>query len=571
MDNAEIANLLDEIADLLELREANEFRVRSYRSAAQTVRDLSERLADLASSGSDLSKLPNVGESTAEKIHEILETGTCQRLEELRKQIPEELTELMRVPQLGPRKAKQLHDELGVENLEQLKAACEHQQVRGLSGMGPKTEENILAGIETLESTSGRVLLRDAVQAVESLGRHLEGVDAIERWEVAGSFRRRKETIGDLDVLVRASDRTAATEAIKQYGAIAEVMSEGTERATVRLRSGLQIDFRYFDRKNFGAALLYFTGSKEHGIALRRRAQERGWKLNEYGLHKGDRCLAAKTERAVYGRLGLSWIPPELREERGEVERAEADDLPHIVEADEIRGDLHAHTTESDGNHTLEEMVEGARERGREYLAITDHSQAVRVARGLDEERLRRHADHIREVDRVYDDIRVFAGVEVDILEDGALDLEEDALAGLDWVVGSVHFHLNQSRERMTKRMVAAISSGVVHCLGHPFERLIGERRALAFDFDKVLEACREHDVCLEINSQPDRLDLPDVYCRHAREAGVPIAIGTDAHSIYDLDFLRYGTWVARRGWLEKGDVVNTLPAEKLEDRLRRG
>lgn len=570
MENAQVANIFDEIADLLELQEANQFRIRSYRNAARTVRDLSQRLEDMAERGDDLSELPNIGESTAEKIHEILQTGTCKRLEDLKDKVPEGLAELMKVPGLGPRTAMQLYKELGVETLDDLHKACEQQKVRELEGMGAKSEKNILEGIDKLEASSGRMLYRDAADHVESLGRHLDGINALSRWEVAGSFRRRKETVGDLDVLVQASDREAATEAILDYRPIADVIGSGKEKVSVRLDSGLQVDFRYFEPEAFGAALLYFTGSKAHNIAVRRIAVDRDWKLNEYGLFKGDNRLAGESEEAVYHRLNLAYVPPELREDRGEVEAASRDELPELVKLDEIRGDLQSHTDLTDGANTLKEMAEAARAKGYRYFAVTDHSQRVTMAKGLDEDRLRERAHQIRELDAKLDDIWLMAGIEVDILKDGALDLDEDVLADMDWVVASIHYNRNQTASKMTDRVVRAVESGVVNCLGHPLGRIISKREPIEMDLDAVFRACVENDVWVEINAQPDRLDLPDTHCKRALEMGVAFTISTDAHKRADLDFMRFGVFTARRGWLTKDDVLNTCTTKQLRERLGR-
>ncbi len=568
MENAQIADIFDEIADLLELQEANQFRIRSYRNAVRTVRDLSRRLQDMVEQEEDLTELPNIGAGTAAKIHQILETGTCEKLEELRGQVPQGLTQFMRVPGLGPRTAMQLYRELHLETLEDLREACRQGRVRELEGMGQKSEQNILEGIEKLEAMSGRMLYRDAADHVRSLGRHLDGLDAVQRSEVAGSFRRRKETVGDLDVLVQAEDRGEATEGILAYAPIDEVIGRGKQKVSVRLDSGLQIDFRYFEPESFGAALLYFTGSKAHNIAVRQLAVDRGWKLNEYGLFEGDRRLEGNTEEAVYQRLDMAWVPPELREDRGEVEAAVNRELPRLVEPADIRGDLQAHTDVTDGKNTLREMAEAARERGYEYFAITDHSQRVTMANGLDEDRLREHADEIRRLDAEMDDLWLMAGIEVDVLKDGRLDLDEDVLAEMDWVVASLHYNRNQARDEMTDRILSAVRSGVVHCLGHPLGRIIGQREPLGFDLDAVFEACAECGVFVEINAQPDRLDLPDIHCKRALEAGVRFTISTDAHKRRDLDFMKYGVFTARRGWLQKGDVLNTRTAQQLRREL---
>jgi len=571
MENAQVADILDEIADLLELKDANEFRVRSYRSASRTVRDLSERLEDMVADDKDLSELPNIGESTAEKIEEILDRGTCKRLEGLREELPAGLTEVMRVEGMGPRKAMALHRELAIGSLDDLKRAVEAGKIRDLEGFGAKTEQKIARGIETLAKTSGRILYKEAADHVESLRRHMDTLDAVRRWEVAGSFRRAKETIGDLDMLVLADDRSEAAEQILDYDAIAEVDSKGKEKLTVRLSSGVQVDFRFFESESFGAAIMYFTGSKAHNIALRRIAQDRDWKLNEYGLFKGDRLLAGKDETSVYQRLNLPWIPPELREDRGEIDAAGDDKLPTLVALDDIRGDLQSHTTASDGNHSIREMAEAASDRGYNFFAVTDHSKRVTMAQGLDDDRCRRHADAIREVNSDFPRMWLMAGIEVDILKSGKLDLEEKTLAQLDWVVASVHYDRNLDKTTMTDRLIQAISSGVVHCLGHPLGRIIGQREPMAFDAARVFEACVEHDVYVEINAQPDRLDLPDTYCKEAMEAGVTFTLGTDAHTIADLDFMRLGVNVARRGWLSRKHILNTVTATTLRKRIKRG
>ena len=571
MENSQIADIFDEIADLIELQEGNQFRIRSYRNAARTVRDLGQRIEDMVSNEEDLSELPNIGDSTAKKIHEIIETGTCERLEEMKQEVPEELTKLMDIPGLGPRKAMQIYQELGVQSVAELKQACEDEKVRELDGFGARTEQNILEGIATVEKTSGRYLYQAAAEQVDRLAEHLDGISELTRWEVAGSFRRCKETIGDLDILVEAEDREAATEAILHYSAIEKVASRGEEKVTVYLENGLQIDFRFFEEESFGAAMMYFTGSKAHNIAVRQRAVGRDWKLNEYGLMDADDTrLAGATEEEVYGKLEMAWVPPELREDRGEVEAAEEDSLPDLVEFDDIRGDLQAHTNETDGANTIEEMARSAIDMGYQFLAITDHSQAVSVANGMDEERLKKHADAIREVNEGLDGFWLMAGVEVDILKDGNLDLAEEALEDLDWVLGSIHYHFNLGEEEMTERLLRAIRSGVVHGLAHPTVRVIGKREPITYDFARIFEACAENDVCVEINAQPDRMDLPDIYCKQAREAGVTFTLGTDAHQQSNLNFMRLGVNIARRGWLEKGDILNTKTARQLQKWLEK-
>jgi len=569
MENAQIADIFEEIADLLELRDENPFRVRSYRSAARTVRGLSDRLQDLVEAGRDLSDLSSIGDSTAGKIIEILETGTCKRVEDLRKKVPAGLPGIMRIPGVGPRKAVLVHDALSVNSLGDLKKACEEHRVRELEGFGEKTERKILKGIGTVASTAGRILYKEAAEHLSSLKEHLDSLPQLDRWEVAGSFRRGKETIGDLDILVHAGDRKEATEAILEHGAVKEVISKGKERVSVRLAGGLQVDFRFFEPPSFGSALMYFTGSKAHNINIRRIARDKHWKLNEYGLFSGEQRLAGKTEKAVYKRLDMMWLPPELREDRGEVEQSLAGRVPPLIEFDDVRGDLQCHTTASDGTNSIKEMAEEASRCGFDFLAITDHSKRVTMAKGLDDDAARKHADAIREIDSSMERFWLLAGIEVDILKSGELDLKERTLDTMDWVVASIHYDRNMSRKDMTDRIVAAVTSGVVHCLGHPLGRLIGKRDPIAVDLDKIIEVCIEHNVRLEINAQPDRLDLPDYHVQHAREAGAKFTLGTDAHSTDGFRFMPFAVNVARRGWLGKDDVLNTKTITQLRKELR--
>jgi DNA polymerase (family X) len=569
VQNARVAECLEHVADLLDLKGDSEFRIRSYRNAARTIRDLTEPVEELDDKG--LAALPYIGKATVQKIREILATGTCARLQELLATVPNEVVELMRVPGLGPRKAMLLHEELGIGSLAALEKACQEERVRELPHMGEKTEEKILGGLRTLRADSGRILLKEASDRVAALGKHLAKLDAIERWEVAGSYRRGRDTIGDLDVLVLASDREAATDGIIAFREIEEVTSKGHERVSVRLDAGFNVDFRFFDEAAFGAAMLYFTGSKAHNIALRKRAIDAELKLNEYGLFRGKKRVAGMNEVEVYAALDLPWIPPELREDRGEIDAAEGDALPALVELGDIRGDLHCHTKLTDGAHTLEQMAEAARARGYAYLAVTEHTKSLAMTKGLDSRRALQNAKRIRDLAGKLGDIWLLAGIECDILADGALDLDSGVLSELDWVVASVHSHFDQSAAKMTKRLVKAIASGVVNAIGHPTGRLLGGKRdPVRFDADEVLAACKEHRVALEVNAQPDRLDLPDRLCQRARELGLAFVISSDAHKTSDFDFMQFGVTTARRGWLEKRDVLNTLTAAALRKRLVR-
>lgn len=568
MENTRIANIFEEVADLLELKDANEFRVRSYRNAAQTIRGLSESLEHMVEQDKAIDDLPNIGDATADKIREILDRGTCKRLEDLHDALPEGLTELMQVPGLGPKTAMELYEELEISSVAELEKACKEHRVQELEGLGEKMEEKLLKGIATVRRTSGRILIRDASEQLAELKQHLTDIQEIDRIEIAGSFRRGKETVGDLDILVQAGDREKAGERILDYDDIADVINRGEERISVRLESGLQVDFRFFDESAFGAALLYFTGSKPHNIKLRRRAQDEDWKLNEYGLFSGDRLLAGKTEEAIYKRLQLPWIAPELREDNGEIQAAENHALPKLIEPDEIRGDLQCHTTASDGENSIREMADAARGHGWKFLAITDHSQRVTMANGLDDEAARRHADDIRKVDDDLDDFWLLAGIEVDILKNGELDLKAETLKDMDWVVGSIHYNRNQGKKEMTDRIVAAVETGLLHCLGHPLGRIIGRRDPAEVHLDRIVEACIEHGVRLEINAQPDRLDLPPNHCRGALAAGASFCLGTDAHNAANFDVMRFGVNMARRAWLTKSDVLNTCTIKQLKRKL---
>ncbi len=570
MDNAQVAAVFDEIADILELKGGEDFRVRSYRNAARTVRDLPESIEEVARDKRKLLDLPGIGESIADKIVEILKTGTARRLEELRTQVPPGLGELLRVPGLGPKRARQLYEELGVKSLEELKAAAEAHRICGLEHLGEKTEEKIRRGIATVESAGSRVKLKEADDRMRSLGEELDRLASVRRWTPAGSWRRRRETVGDLDVLVDAPDRDAAAGELVALAGVEGLVERGPEKVTVRLAGGLAVNFRFHKGDAHGAALLYFTGSKEHNIRLRRAAQERGWKLNEYGIFDGQRRLAGRTEEEMYEKLALAFVPPELREDRGEIEAAAAGELPRLVESGDIRGDLHVHTRETDGHNTIAEMAAAARDRGYEYLAITDHSKAVTVARGMDETRCRRHVEAIRSAAADLEDLWLMAGIEVDILKTGRLDMPEKLLAELDWVTASVHSHFTLDEKAMTARMLEAIRSGMIHAISHPFGRQIGARDPIRFDADAVFGECAERGVALEINSYPDRMDLPDTYCKWARELGARMVVTTDAHDVAGLGFLEYGVANARRGWLEKKDVLNALPAAGLRKRLKR-
>ncbi len=570
VSNPEIADLFDQLADLLEIEGANPFRIRAYRNAARTVRSHPKSMADLVAAGEDLSALPTIGEDLAGKIAEIVETGKLPLLEEVASRTPRVLSELTRVPGLGPKRVQALYKELKVRSLQDLKRAAESGRISELPGFGRKTQDAILSAVEGLVGRERR-FKRPAAEAIaEPLVAWLESVDGVKSVTLAGSYRRCRETVGDLDVLVTATKSSPVMRRFVEYEDVADVVSQGTTRSTVRLRSGMQVDLRVVPQVSFGAALHYFTGSKAHNIAVRSLAARKGLKLNEYGLFRGEKRVAGRTEKELFGKLGLVLMPPELREDHGEIKAAANDRLPDLIEVSDIRGDLHCHTSASDGHDSLEAMAEAAAERGYEYLAITDHSKHVTVAHGLDEGRLRRQIRAIDRLNEKLDGLRLLKSAEVDILEDGSLDLPDKILAELDLTVCAVHYQFGLSRAKQTERILRAMDNPYFTILAHPTGRLLEERAACALDLERVLEGAKERGRIMELNAHPDRLDLDDEACRLAAELGVRIAISTDAHRAGDLGFMRYGVDQARRGWLSAGDVVNTLGLPALSKALGR-
>jgi len=569
--NREIADLFTRLADLLEIDGASPYRVRAYRQASETIAGLSEALSDPSREEKDYSRLPGVGESIAEKIATIVDTGRLPQLEELEERLPADLSEMMQLSGLGPKRVKALHQDLGVDTLADLKRAVERHRVRELAGFGAKTEQTIGERLARWEGEEKRTRLLEAEDIVAPLLRYLESIDGVKRVTVAGSYRRRKPTVGDLDILVTARKGTPVMERFSAYDEVREVVSRGDTRSTVMLRSGMQVDLRLVPQVAYGAALHYFTGSRSHNIALRRIGVKKGLKINEYGVFRDDERIAGGNEDEVYDSVGLPYIEPELRENRGELEAAKEDRLPRLIEPGDIRGDLHAHTRASDGRDSLEDMAEAAAQRGYEYLAITDHSRRLTVASGLDEKRL---AQQIEAIDRLNERldgrIRVLKAIELDILEDGSLDLPDAVLDRLDLRVCSVHYKFDLSRKRQTERILRAMDNPRCNILAHPSGRLIGERDAYDLDLERVLEAAAERGCFLEVNAQPKRLDLDAAGCRLAKEARVRVAISTDAHSASNLAYMRFGVDQARRGWLQADEVINTRGLDDLLQLLRR-
>lgn len=570
--NKDIADIFNSVADLLDIRGESQYRVRAYRSAARTIEGLSRSAADMIEQGEDLSKLSGIGKDLAGKIEQIVDSGRLPLLEQLKADMPGELGDLMRVPGLGPKRVARLHDELDVTTLDDLEEAAEQGRISEMEGLGKKTEERIAEEVSRMQQApEQRLKLARAEQIAEPLVEYLGEPDDVKDIIVAGSYRRRKETVGDLDILATCKRGSDIMERFTGYEDVRNVVSKGETRSTVVLRSGLQVDLRVVPQVSFGAALQYFTGSKDHSLSLRRIAQKRKLKLNEYGVFKGDERVAGRTEEEVYAEMGLSYIEPELRENRGEVEAArKKNQLPDLVTLEDIRGDLHVHTKRTDGHHAIEELVAAAGERGYSYIAISDHSQRVTVAHGLKPKQLREQMAEIDAVNRKDTGVTVLKSIEVDILPDGSLDLPDDVLAELDLTVCSVHSKFDLTRKQQTKRICKAMENPHFRILGHPTGRLINEREAYDVDMEEIMKTAEETGCVLELNAHPDRLDLDDTACRMARDNGVKVAISTDTHRIDDLAFMRFGIGQARRGWLAARDVVNTSRLDELRELLQK-
>ncbi len=580
MENIEIARVLEDVAVLLEIKGANPFRIRAYQNAARTIESHTTPLRKMVDDEADLTELPAVGKDMSSHITELVTAGRLSLLDELAEEIPLTLIELTRLPGVGAKKAKKLWGELGVETIDDLERVAQQGDIAQLAGFGEKSQQKILSAIAAYRKRAGRFRLADAEQLVEPLLEHLRGLASVERIEVAGSYRRRRETVGDIDILVIAREAAEVMERFTAYRDVRTVELAGETKATVILESGLQVDLRLLPPKSYGAALQYFTGSKEHNVKLRTRAVVRGLSISEYGVVKvqeGDEAaepgagelVAGKEEADVYAAVGLSWIAPELREDRGEIEAADAGDLPELMALDDVRGDLQMHSTWSDGKNSIEEMLDGCLARGYEYFAITDHSKALAMTGGLDAVRLREQWEEIEEIAGRRKEIRILRGMEVDILADGSLDLEDEMLQRLDVVLVSVHSRFDLPAAEQTKRILRAVAHPAVHILAHPTGRLINRRDPMEFDVEEVLACCAEHDVIVELNTHPERLDLKDTHLVRARELGLKVSLGTDAHRVRDLDLMKCGIDQARRAWLGKDDVINTYPLGRLLKLLR--
>ena len=558
--NADLAAAFEQIADLLELQQANPFRVRAYRNAARVVGELKLDLAAQLEQGRPLPKLPGIGTDLAAKIEEFARTGHLAALDRLRRQIPAGVTEMLRLPGLGPKRVRALYEELHVTTLAQLARAARDGRVRALPGFGARTESRIVEAIAAASGRATRLKLVHAAQYAAALIEWLRLAPGVGRVVAAGSLRRARETVGDLDLLATAADGAPVCRHLLDYPEVAQSQAAGDTRATVTLRAGLQVDLRVVPEASFGAALLYFTGSKAHNIRLRSLAQERRLKLNEYGLFEGRQTVAAATEEDVYRALGLPWIAPELREDRGEIEAALIGELPQLVERADLAGDLHAHTNWSDGTASIEAMAGAAQARGLSYLAISDHSRRLTVAHGLDPVRLVKQRAEIEALNGRLAGIALLAAIEVDVLDDGSLDLPDSALAPLDLVIAAVHSKFDLSRAAQTRRILTALDNPKVKILAHPLGRLIDRREPYDVDLLAVIRKCKARGVALELNAHPQRLDLTDLGCRMARDEGARVVVNSDAHGSHEFDNLDFGIGQARRGWLEKSDVINTRP-----------
>lgn len=581
MDNVEIADMLERVADLLDIQEANPFRVRAYRNAARTVESHAVPMEKLLAEEAELTDLPAIGKEMARHIQELVETGRLTPLEELSREVPPSLIELTRLPGVGPKKARKLWQVLGATTVDELEKEAEAGRVAELEGFGAKTQQRILEGIDSYRRNVGRFRLGEVDALVDTLLAHMRRQPEVQQAEVAGSWRRRRETVRDIDLLVLATDPVPVMERFTAFPGVVRVSSAGETRGSVELRNGLQVDIRIIPPESYGAALVYFTGSKAHNIKLRQRALDRELHLTEYGVFRpveGAReagadfsagpMVAGRTEEDVYEAVELPWIPPALREDRGEIEAAERGELPHLITLEDLRGDLQMHSTWSDGKNSIEEMLEACAARGYEYFAITDHSQALAMTGGLDATRLREQWEEIEEIASRHEEIRILRSMEVDILRDGTLDLEDEMLAGLELVIVSIHSFFNLPAEEQTERILTAIRHPEVDILAHPTGRIIGRRDPIRFDLDEVLRAAAELGVAVELNSQPDRLDLKDTHAARARELGAWVVISTDAHRAADLELVRYGVEQARRAWLEPRHVLNTLPLHEMRKAL---
>jgi DNA polymerase (family X) len=563
--NVDVAQIFDEIADLIEINGDNPFRIRAYRNGARILNALSTSVQTMVEQHKDLKQLPGIGPDLAARITEIVTTGTCALREQLRQTLPPAIAELLKVPGMGPKRIQALYLNLDIQTLEQLYAAALDGRIRNVPGFGERVEQRILEAVRSKLSKTKRFQIAAVAPVVERFSHYLKSLKDVKKVEIAGSFRRMQETVGDLDILVSSPRPKRVAQQFVGYEEVDQVLAHGSTRASVMLRQGMQVDLRIVAEGSFGAALHYFTGSKGHNIALRKLAQERDLKMNEYGIFSGDQRIAGETEESVFNALGLTYIEPELRENRGEIEAAQHGRLPALLTLSDLQGDLHAHTTATDGHNSLREMALAAQRFGLHYLGITEHSQSLAVAHGLNAGRLSQQIDEIDQLNNELDDFTLLKGIEVDILEDGQLDLPDRILQKLDYVIGAVHAKFDLPRERQTERILRAMDHRCFTLLAHPSGRLIDQREPYDVDIERIIRHAKQRGCFLELDAQPSRLDLTDVYCRMAKDEGVLISIDSDAHNMFDFNNLRFGIGQARRGWLEREDVLNTRPVDQLK------
>jgi DNA polymerase (family 10) len=563
MTNQEIAEILVHISEILDIQGENPFKIRAYIKAAQNIEALTYQLSSLEDKDK-IQELPGIGEGIGKKIKELLETGKLKYYEDLKKSEYAPLVELLKIPGMGPKHAKLVHDKLGVKSIEELRKVAKEGKLRELPGLGEKVEQNILQGIQQVQKFKERYSLAFIYPRAQNIVEGLKEVKEVKQITLGGSLRRMKETIGDVDILVASDKPKPVMDAFVNLPQTAKVISKGNTKSSIVTKDGFQVDIRVVKPESFGAAQHYFTGSKAHNIRIRSLGVDKRLKINEYGVFRRQKSIAGKTEEEVFKSVGLPFIPPELREDQGEIEAAQKNQLPHLIESKDLKGDLHVHSDWTDGNNSIEEMSKAAHKRGYQYIAICDHSPTIGITNGLTPQRLSQQMEQIDKINKKNKNFRVLEGIEVDIRSNGQLDFDDDILKELDLVVAAVHTKFTQNKEEMTKRIVKAIENPHVDIIAHPTGRLIGKREPYQVDMDKVMDACKANDKALELNAYPERLDLSDLNCRKAKEKGVKIAISTDAHGENHLDWITFGVATARRGWIEPEDVINTLPLAKL-------
>jgi len=563
MRNLELADIFNRIADILEIKGDNPFKVRAYRRVVLTLENLPEDIEKIYER-EGLKNIPGIGEGIAKKIEELLETGKLESYEEMRKTLPEGLLEMLSVPDVGPKTARLLYKKLGVGNIDQMKKAAQQGKIKALEGMGEKTEENILRGIELLRRRTGRMLLGTAFQLTQSIIAKLSGMNEVERISPAGSLRRMKETVGDIDILITSPTPKPVMDVFTNFPEVTQILAHGDTKSSVIMENRMQVDIRVVKSESFGAALQYFTGSKQHNIRIREMAVKKGLKINEYGVFRNNKKIAGEEEEEVYSTLGLPYIPPELREDRGEIEYAAKGELPELVEPDNIKGDLHIHSSWSDGVDTIPALVESAKKAGYSYLAVCDHSASLKIAGGLSKERRLQQIAEIKQLNKKMTDFRILAGAEIDIKSDGTLDCEEEVLRKLDIVVAAIHTGFKQDVDVITSRLMRAMQNKFVNIIAHPTGRIIQTREPYPVEMQKLFREAKRTKTVLELNSFPDRLDLNDINCREAKSHGIMISIATDCHNRAQMGVMKYGIGTARRGWLAKKDVINCLELDAL-------